>query len=103
MKPPPHTSIRPQLGSTLSATRDTHRANLALEDILTTIARGMPPGTIDASGLRAQQLIARLARQFALDEVDVRTRFNQLRRGVKSKYEDLSGPAEPSPTDHKIS
>jgi DNA primase len=28
--------------------RDTHRANLALEDILTTIARGMPPGTIDA-------------------------------------------------------
>lgn len=83
--------------------RDTHRANLALEDILTTIARGMPPGTIDAAGLRAQQLIARLARQFALDEVDVRTRFNQLRRGVKSKYEDLSGPAESSQTDHRLS
>jgi DNA primase len=60
--------------------RDTHRANLALEEILTTIARGMPPGTIDAVGLRAQQLIARLARQFALDEGDVRSRFNQLRK-----------------------
>jgi DNA primase len=83
--------------------RDTHRANLALEDILTTIARGMPPGTIDAAGLRAQQLIARLARQFALDEGDVRTRFNQLRRGVKSKYEDLSQPVDPAAGDHKLS
>jgi DNA primase len=69
--------------------RDTHRANLALEEILTTIARGMPPGTIDAAGLRSQQLIARLARQFALDEVDVRARFNQLRRG-KEKYDAQS-------------
>ena len=60
--------------------RDTHRANQALEDILRTIAAGLPAGTLDQSGLRAQQLLARLARQFALDEADVRSRFNQLRR-----------------------
>src|SRR4030095_14807004 len=81
--------------------RDTHRANLALEDILPTIGRGMPPGTIDAASLRAQQLIARLARQFGLDEGDVRTRFNQLRRGVQSKYEDLSQAVEPTASEHK--
>src|SRR5262245_10495818 len=80
--------------------RDTHRANLALEDILTTIARGLTAGTHDASGLRAAQLIARLARQFALDEADVRTRFSQICRGVKSKYEDLSA-AEPAQHDYK--
>src|SRR5207302_6397689 len=72
--------------------RDTHRANLALENILTTIARGMSAGAIDAAALRAQQLIARLARQFAVAEGDVRSRFNQLRRSKvqspKSKVED---------------
>jgi DNA primase len=82
--------------------RDTHRANLALEDILTTIARGMPPGTLDTAGLRAQQLLSRIARQFVLDEGDVRARFNQLRRGVKSKYEDLSQDEQPRPADHKL-
>src|SRR4029079_7194103 len=46
--------------------RDTHRSNLALEDILLTIARGMTGEVTDAAGLRAQQLIARLARQFGL-------------------------------------
>jgi DNA primase len=69
--------------------RDTHRANLALEEILTTIARGSPPGTIDMAGLRAQQLLARVARQFNLEEADVRQRFNQLRRkGLETKTTD---------------
>jgi DNA primase len=63
--------------------RDTHRANLALEDILTTIARGLPAAAIDATALRAQQLIARLARQFAVAEGDVRSRFIELRRARK--------------------
>lgn len=71
----------------LDLARDTHRANQALEEILRTIASGLPAGTLDQSGLRAQQLLARLARQFVLDEADVRSRFNQLRRGIKSKYQ----------------
>jgi DNA primase len=84
--------------------RDTHRANQALEEILRTIASGLPNGTLDQSGLRAQQLLARLARQFVLDETDVRSRFNQLRRGIKSKYGDLSQPAaEPTQVSHSVS
>jgi DNA primase len=77
--------------------RDTHRANLALEDILTTIARGMTAGAIDAVGLRAQQLIARLARQFALDEADVRSRFNQLRRSKGFGLESRASERNPVP------
>jgi DNA primase len=63
--------------------RDTHRANLALEEILTTIARGTDDDIAGPTGLRAKQLIARLARQFALDEADVRNRFNTMRRNKK--------------------
>jgi DNA primase len=80
--------------------RDTHRANLALEEILTTIARGSPPGTIDMAGLRAQQLLARVARQFNLEEADVRQRFNQLRRSVKGRYENLGGALSISDKSH---
>lgn len=60
--------------------RDTHRANLALEEILTTIARGTDDDVTGPTGLRAKQLIARLARQFGLEESDVRGRFTTLRR-----------------------
>ncbi len=70
--------------------RDTHRANQALEDILATIARGLPPGSMDSSGLRAHQLLSRLARQFQLDDGDVRSRFAQLRRSVKGRVEASS-------------
>lgn len=85
--------------------RETHRANQALEEILRTIAAGLPPGTIDAAGLRTQQLVSRLARQFMLDEADVRQRFNQLRRTVKGR---ASAPvtaetsAEDRPTSHSL-
>jgi len=77
--------------------RDTHRANVALEEILTTIARGMPADAADPSGLRAKQILARVARQFALDEGDVRGRFQALRRTVKSRPpvpEDAAPPTE---------
>jgi DNA primase len=81
--------------------RDTHRANQALEDILGTIARGMPQGAIDNSGLRAHQLLARLARQFQLDDGDVRSRFTQLRRTVKGRVE--ATPESSPETEYKLS
>jgi DNA primase len=86
--------------------RDTHRANLALEDILTTIARGTQDSLASAANLRAKQLIARLAREFALQESDVRARFNQLRRARGGERErgreeepsvSTSLPLSPSP------
>jgi DNA primase len=80
--------------------RDTHRANLALENILKTIAGGLSGG-VDAASLRAAQLIARLARQFGLDEADVRTRFQQLRKGTKASDESTERTPGP-PRSHKL-
>jgi DNA primase len=62
----------------LDIARETHRASVALEDILSTIAHGAAAGGLDSKSLRSQQLLARLARQFLLNEEDVRQRFNQL-------------------------
>lgn len=62
----------------LDIARETHRASVALEDILSTLARGAAAGGLDSKGLRAQQLLARLARQFLLNDEDVRQRFKQL-------------------------
>lgn len=63
-------------------TQDTHRANLALEEILATIAKA--PRSLTAAAtetrLREQQLLTRLAREFAVAEADLRTRLNDLRR-----------------------
>jgi DNA primase len=79
--------------------RDTHRANLALEEILATIARGVPAGGIDAIGLRSQQLLARLARQFAIELSDVRSRFSQLCRNANRKSESSPSADEtPAPS-----
>jgi DNA primase len=80
--------------------RDTHRANLALENILKTIAGGLTGG-VDAASLRAAQLIARLARQFGVGEPDVRTRFAQLRKGAKASDESTERTAS-QPRSHKL-
>ena len=91
----------------IDLTRDTHRANLALEDILTTIAKGTGESVVDAAGLRAKQLIARLAREFALGEADVRERFNQLRRGkgpgLGARVEDTMLNPSPGPSLQPLS
>lgn len=78
--------------------RDTHRANLALEEILKTIARGTQGSGVDATDLRAKQLIARLARQFGLDEGDVRGRFNMLRRESGMRPSTELGTKYPVPS-----
>lgn len=60
---------------------DTHRANKALDEILTTIARA-PRGAaaLSAAGLfREQQILTRVAREFMLDEGDLRRRVRELR------------------------
>lgn len=62
----------------LNIATETHRASMALEGILSTLARSISTGGLDAKSLRAQQLLARLARQFLVNEADVRDRFIQL-------------------------
>jgi DNA primase len=85
--------------------RDTHQANQALEEILTTIAKA--PRQADGAGntemrLREQQVLARLARQFSLPEHEIRARLNDLRRR-KGSYraaasdETADAPDRPRP------
>jgi DNA primase len=61
---------------------DTHRANRALEDILSTIAKAPRQGAAGAAELRLreQQVLSRLARKFSLPEREIRSRLNDLRR-----------------------
>ncbi len=61
---------------------DTHQANQALESILSTISQAprLHVGSAASSPLREQQMIARLARMFAVDEESLRRRISQLRK-----------------------
>lgn len=64
---------------------DTHRANQALEHILSTIAQS-PHGhgaSETSSRLREQQLLSRMARQFHLEESDIRQRLHDLRKRLR--------------------
>lgn len=61
---------------------DTHQANLALEDILSTLAAA-PVGNLHTPSeahVRQQQLLTRLARRFRLSEEELRGRLSSLRR-----------------------
>jgi DNA primase len=62
--------------------RDTHRANQALERLLAVIAQA-PRLTTDTSStkqLRERQVVARLAREFRIEESTLRGRIAELRR-----------------------
>ena len=59
---------------------DTHRANAALEDILRTLSLA-PRGNMlsdEASRLRKDQVVMRLARQFGLDDKNLRQRIREM-------------------------
>lgn len=67
--------------------RDTHRANQALEQILSTVAKVQPTrdGLPSAIALREQQLLARLARTFSVPEELIRQRMRELRLANASR------------------
>jgi len=73
---------------------ETHRANQALETILSTIARAPRPqlGTSTEMRLREQQILSRMSRQFNVAETVIRDRLNELRRKASRGRE----PAAPS-------
>jgi DNA primase len=62
--------------------RDTHQANQALERLLSTFARAPAGGVSTASSqrLREQQVLNRLAREFRIDEQQLRQRLEEQRR-----------------------
>lgn len=67
--------------------RDTHQANQALHDLLTTIAKAprLQDGGSVQTRLREQQVLNRLSREFRIDEAELRSQLGQLRRNARSK------------------
>ena len=64
--------------------QDTHRANQALENLLAVVAKAprLTGDTTAAKVLRERQVIARLAREFRIDESVLRSRISELRRSA---------------------
>ena len=95
---------------TIDLANDTHRANQALESILSTLAQAPTPraSTPQKFRLRQQQVIGRLARMFSVPEIDLRGRLNELRSPGSSQREleqELTGqaPLPPlTPTETEI-
>ncbi len=61
---------------------DTHRANTALEDVLSTMSHVSHSSLLsnEAMRLRQDQLIARLARQFGIEQSEIRLRLESIRK-----------------------
>ena len=81
--------------------RDTHRANQVLEQILTLVAKAPRVSADDTSAklLRERQLLARLSREFRLDESVLRARVADLRRAAPAKRQGGKGNSMPVPLD----
>jgi DNA primase len=61
---------------------DTHRANTALEDVLQTMSHVSHSSLLsnEAMRLRQDQLIARLGRQFGIEQAEIRLRLDSMRK-----------------------
>ncbi len=68
---------------------DTHRANIALENVLQTLAK-IPASEISrsaAKAMRQDQILLRLARKFQINGDQVRRRLKELRRSIRPSYQ----------------
>ncbi|MCC9608192.1 DNA primase [Blastopirellula sp. JC732] len=76
--------------------RDLHKANEALESLLSTMARA--PRLQDGAGsevrLREHQFLSRLARKFEVDEQELRKRLSSLRRATNAAPDRSAAPSD---------
>jgi DNA primase len=80
---------------------DTHRANQALENVLSTLAR-VPAKLFAESAslaLRHDQIVTRVAQKFRIDQARVRTRLNELRMTYRSTPVSIQEQAVPKKTE----
>jgi DNA primase len=80
---------------------DTHRANLALENILKTLAR-IPDSVIAesaAKSMKQHQIVMRLARHFQLGDEQVRRRLSELRTSLRPRQQ-ISGNVKEEIVDY---
>jgi len=71
----------------LDITTQTHQANEALENILSSVARAprLAGSTPSAARLREEQILSRLAHQFRIPEEQLRRRVQAMRRGKQHR------------------
>ncbi|MCA9212854.1 MAG: DNA primase [Planctomycetales bacterium] len=86
----------------LDPIRDTHRANVALQELLTAIARTPKNSRGDAVNqqLREQQVLNRISHEFRIDEVQLRNQVAALRRSTKPHFSPTpqnTSPHSPPP------
>ncbi len=77
---------------------DTHRANTALEDVLSTMSRVSHTSLLsnEAMRLRQNQLVARLARQFGIEQSEIRLRLESIRKNNSERNEQRQQLQRPS-------
>jgi DNA primase len=78
--------------------RDTHRANQALETLLGIMAKAprLSAEAISASKVRREQFLARLAREFRVEEATLRRRIEALRRATPAPRANVTAAAPPA-------
>lgn len=88
----------------VNKTFDTHQSNRALEEILTTVARGRlgQSGTGGGGGpvrdtLREQQMLTRVAREFDVDQESLRFRVQELVRQLRASQRQSAANSAPPP------
>ncbi len=83
----------------LNPAADTHRAHQAVEEILSVLAKAprLQAGADASLRMREQQILARLARQFLIDEGEIRARLQELRRLHKPHAGETSQPTLTTP------
>jgi len=79
---------------------DTHRANMALEDVLATMSHVSHSSLLsnEAMRLRQDQLIARLARQFGIEQSDIRLRLESIRKQTADREKQRQELRRTQPT-----
>ena len=87
----------------IDLTRDTHRANNALEELLGTLAKQPGAQSDSKYRLREQQVLTRLSRQFRVDEVELRGRLVALRnRAKRQKQAEKTEPPDLNDWDRQL-
>jgi DNA primase len=83
----------------LDLQQDTHRAAVALDNVLQTIARRPSGGLHGANLLREQQILTRVARRFAIDVGMLARRIEELRGRARPARRSV--PTETSATNER--
>ncbi len=76
---------------------DTHRANVALEQMLELLSKASRTGllTNDAARIRQEQILMRLSRRFGVETPDLKQRLEGLRKQVQQRLKPRSADSTP--------